>query len=200
MLLSEKKIKLTMKPKPDFQHPIHEFLQKRWSPRSFSDKPIKHEYLLSLFEAARWAASAMNEQPWRFIYADKSDKDKYNKLFNCLVDANKLWAGTAPVLVISFIKTHFEKNNEKNKWAMHDLGLAIGNLTIQASSLGLYVHNMAGFSIEIVKKEFDIPDGLEPITMIAIGYLGNPDLLSEKLKEREIAIQQRKPLNELFIN
>jgi len=189
-----------MKPKPDFGYPLHELLQKRWSPRSFSDKPIEFEKLMSLFEAARWAASGINEQPWRFIYAQKSDKDKYEKLLSCLVENNRIWAKTAPVLVITFISTHFERNNAKNEWALHDLGLAIGNLTTQASALDIYVHNMGGFSVETVKKTFTIPAGMEPITMVAIGYLGNPDVLPEKLREREFAIQQRKPLNSLFID
>jgi nitroreductase len=155
---------------------------------------------MSLFEAARWAASGMNEQPWRFIYAIKKDKEKYEKILSCLVEANKFWANSAPVLVITLIKRHFEKNNVKNEWATYDLGLAIGNLTSQASSQNLYVHNMSGFSVEKVKNIFDIPDDIEPITMLAIGYLGKADLLPDKLREREESLQKRKPLKDLFIN
>jgi len=188
-----------MEPSPHFEYPIHELLQKRWSPRAFSNKSIEDSILMSLFEAARWAASAMNEQPWRFIYANKANKDTYEKLLSCLADSNKLWAKTAPVLVMTLLKTNFNHNNTKNEWALHDLGLAIGNLTTQASSLDIYIHNMAGFSIEMANNLFDIPIGIKPITMIAIGYIGNYDLLPEQLKEREVAMQERKPLNELFI-
>jgi nitroreductase len=188
-----------MKPKPELSYSITELLEKRWSPRAFSDKPIAHEKIMSLFEAARWAASAMNEQPWRFIFAEKTHTEKYAKILSCLVDANKTWAASAPLLVITFIKTQFEKNNELNKWAMHDLGLAIGNLTSQATAMDLYMHSMAGFSHDTVKMNFNIPSGLEPVTIIAIGYLGNPEMLHEKLKEREIARQQRIAFNDLFL-
>jgi nitroreductase len=188
-----------MKPIPEFEYPIHDLLQKRWSPRSFSDTPITIEILMCLFEAARWAASGMNEQPWRFIYAIKKDKEKYEKLLSCLVDANKIWANTAPVLVITLIKKYFEKKNVKNEWAMYDLGLAMGNLTTQASSQNLFVHNMSGFSVETVKNIFNLPDDLQPITMLAIGYLGKADFLPDKLREREESLQKRKPLKDLFI-
>jgi len=188
-----------MKPKPNFDYPIHELLQKRWSPRAFSNKPIENSILMSLFEAARWAASAMNEQPWRFIYATKANKDIYEKLLSCLADSNKLWANSAPILAMTLIKTNFDYNNSKNEWALHDLGLAIGNLTTQASSLDIFVHHMAGFSIENAIKTFGISSEIKPVTMLAIGYLGNSDLLPEQLKEREVAKQERKPLNDLFI-
>jgi nitroreductase len=188
-----------MKPKPHFEHPIHEILQKRWSPRAFSQQPVEEKKILILFEAARWAASASNQQPWRFIYATKSDVEHYDKLYQCLDDGNKIWAKTAPLLVLTLVKTHFEHNNKFNKWAFHDLGLAIGNLTTQASVFDLYVHNMAGFSIEMAKKSFNIHPDLEPVTMIAIGYLGNPDQLTDQIKEREITIQQRKPLSEIIL-
>ncbi len=188
-----------MKPKPTFCYPILEILQKRWSPRSFSDKSIDQNDLMSLFEAARWAASANNEQPWRFIYATKSEIEKYEKLLSCLVEANRIWAKTAPVLIVALVKTHFERNNIKNEWAKHDLGLAIGNLTAQASSLDIFVHNMAGFSKDTIREYFNVPREYQPITMIAIGYIGNPDVLPEKLRDREDALQQRKPLNEIFI-
>jgi nitroreductase len=188
-----------MKPKPDISYPIIELLENRWSPRAFSDKPIEHEKIMSLFEAARWAASAMNEQPWRFIYAEKTDPKKYAKMFSCLVDANKIWAASAPLLVITFIKTQIEKNNEINKWAMHDLGLAIGNLTTQASAMEIFIHNMGGFSKETVKELFIIPAVYEPVTMIAMGYIGHADQLPEKLRERELNVRNRIPFDDLFI-
>jgi len=105
----------------------------------------------------------------------------------------------APVLIMTLIKTHFEHNNEYNRWAMHDLGLAIGNLTIQAAALDLYVHSMGGFSTERAKELFSVSIQYEPVTFIAVGYPGNPDILPDKLRQRELAVQQRKPLNRIFL-
>jgi nitroreductase len=188
-----------MKPKPQFSYDLHPLLQRRWSPRAFSPQPVAEEDLLTLLEAARWAASANNEQPWRFIYAAKEQGEHYNKLFACLNERNQSWAQSAPALIMTLIKTHFERNDQPNKWALHDLGLAVGNLTTQASALDLYVHNMAGFSIERAQELFNLPPGVEPVTMIAVGYLGDPEQLPEPFKQRELAQQQRKPLSELIL-
>ena len=188
-----------MKPIPHFEHPVHELIQIRWSPRAFSSKPIEQKIMLTLFEAARWAASAMNEQPWRFIYATRDQAERYNKLFSCLAEGNKVWAGNAPALILTMVKTHFENSNEPNRWAFHDLGLAIGNLTTQASALDLYIHSMAGFSLQKAKELFLISSQYEPVTMIAVGYLGNPDTLPDQLRQREIAIRKRKSLNEILL-
>lgn len=188
-----------MKPKPEFSHPIHELLQKRWSPRSFAPLPVEEEKTALLFEAARWAASANNEQPWRFIYAARSDAKRFEKLFECLAETNKVWVKTAPLLILTLVKTQFSGGSSLNRWAFHDLGLAIGNLTTQASALDLYVHNMAGFSVEKARQLFAIPEEFEPVTMIAVGYLGSPDQLPENLKKREIAQQQRRAMKESFL-
>ncbi|OGJ94193.1 MAG: hypothetical protein A2487_07585 [Candidatus Raymondbacteria bacterium RifOxyC12_full_50_8] len=121
-----------MKPVPFVGHPVHAFISKRWSPRAFADKAIEKETILSLFEAARWAASAMNEQPWRFVYAQKKDAPRHAQLFACLTDRNKTWAGSAPLLVLTVVKTTME-NGDPNRWALYDLGLAMGNFTLQAT-------------------------------------------------------------------
>ncbi len=184
---------------PHFEHQVHELIQNRWSPRAFSSKPVEQKNLLTLFEAARWAASSMNEQPWRFIYATRDQAERFNKLLSCLAEGNKVWAVNAPALILTLVKTHFEYNNEYNKWALHDLGLAIGNLTTQASALDLYVHSMGGFSTEKAKKLFSISSQYEPVTIIAAGYIGNPDTLPDDLRKSEIAVQQRKPLSELLL-
>ena len=186
-----------MKPEPQFSREIHPLLQQRWSPRAFSAQPVEEVKLLTLIEAARWAASANNEQPWRFIYAAKGQSEHYNKLFDCLNEWNQAWAQSAPALIMTLVKTHFEKNGRPNPWALHDLGLAVGNLTAQASALDVYDHNMAGFSVEKAREMFNLPPGLDPVTMIAVGYPGDPEQLSESLKARELAQQQRKPLEEL---
>lgn len=189
-----------MKPTPQFAHDIHPLLQRRWSPRAFSAQPVAEETLLTLLEAARWAASAMNEQPWRFIYATQADRKRFSKLVDCLAESNQAWAAKAPVLILTLVKTRFSGSDRPNKWAPHDLGLAIGNLTAQASALDLYVHNMGGFSVEKARELFGLPADVEPVTMIAVGYLGDPEQLPEPVRQRELAQQQRKPLEELILN
>jgi nitroreductase len=187
-----------MKARPQFDHPIADILQKRWSPRAFSDQPLTGEQVLTLFEAARWAASCNNEQPWRFIWSLKDGSEKYNLLFDCLKPSNQEWVKTAPLLILTVIHTLFV-SGKPNRWAEHDLGLAIGNLTTQASSLGIYVHNMAGFYSEKAIEHFQLPEAFKPLTMIAVGYLGEPSSLSEFNQTREAEIQTRKPLAELFL-
>jgi nitroreductase len=189
-----------LKPKPQFSHEIHPLLQRRWSPRAFSARPVDEATLLTLLEAARWAASANNEQPWRFIYGAKTQGDRYAKLFECLSEWNQAWAQSAPALIMTLVKTHFEKNGRPNQWALHDLGLAVGNLTTQASALDLYVHNMGGFSVEKARELFNLPPDLNPVTMIAVGYLGDPEQLSDSHKANELAQQQRKTIEELILN
>jgi nitroreductase len=190
---------IEMKPLPSVDHDIHELILKRWSPRAFAPRPVEEEKLMSLFEAMRWAASSMNEQPWRIIYAVKEDAERYATMLDCLVEGNRIWANTAPVLVLTMVKTHFARNGQPNRWAFHDLGLAIGNLSIQAAALDIYVHNMGGFAAEKARVAFRIPDDLEPVTMIAIGYLGDTEILPESLKARELLARERKPLEELII-
>lgn len=188
-----------MKPRPDYQHTVHELIQKRWSSRAFSRQPVEMEKILTLFEAARWAASGGNEQPWRFIFATQAQTERYDKLFECLNEGNQVWAKMAPVLILTLVKTDSERSGRPNKYAWHDLGLAIGNLTTQASALDLYLHQMGGFSSDRARQVFDLPSGIEPVTMIAVGYLGDSDLLPDNLKARELAQQQRKPLTELIL-
>jgi len=187
-----------MKPRPVFDHPIHELLRKRWSPRAFSSQPVSEQNVLTLFEAARWAASAMNEQPWRFIVTRREETEIFQKLAACLNDANRVWAEHAPVLVLTLVQTLFERNNKPNPWAKHDLGLAVGHLTLQASAMNLYVHNMAGFSADKAKETFALPETLEPVTMIALGYLGEAEALPEPLRQREMELQTRKSLKTLL--
>ncbi len=188
-----------MKPQPHFDHAVHELIRKRWSPRAFSTRPVEEDKVMSLFEAARWAASGGNEQSWRFIYATQEQTERYGKLFECLNEGNQVWAKTAPVLILTLATTHSSHSGRPNRHAWYNLGLAIGNLSTQASSLDLYVHQMAGFSGEKARELFDLPPDIEPVTMIAVGYLGDPDHLPENLKERELAQRQRKTLDELIL-
>lgn len=188
-----------MKPLPDVDHPLHDLVLKRWSPRSFADTPLTEETILTLFEAARFAASCNNYQPWRFIYATKDRAERHAKLFECLKEFNQTWVKTAPLLVLTIVKVNFD-TGKPNHWARHDLGLAIGNLTMQAMSMGIHVHNMAGFDAERAAASFNLSEEYQPVTMIAIGRLGSPDQLPAPLQSREEAPQTRKPLAELIMN
>ena len=188
-----------MKLKPHFDYQLNELLQKRWSPRAFADKMLTNEQVLTLFEAARWAASCNNEQPWRFVWSLKDGSDKYNKLFECLKPGNQEWVASAPLVILTVIHKVFTASGKPNDWAAHDLGLAIGNLTTQATSMDIFVHSMAGFDKDKAIELFSLPEDYEPMTMIAVGYLGDPAMLSEFNQKREAELQSRKPLTELFL-
>ncbi len=179
---------------------IHELLRRRKSPRAFSKEIMAKKDLMRLFEAARWAASSSNEQPWRFIFATKNEPENFEALVECLNPGNKIWASQAPVLVITIAKIFFNSNKAFNRHAWHDVGLATGNFMFQAMSMDLYVHPMAGFDHELAREKFNIPEGYEPATMMAVGYLGNADQLPEKLRERELAPRTRLPLDELVFS
>jgi nitroreductase len=186
-----------MEKQADTQYTIHDLLRRRWSPRAFDDRPIEPEKLRSLFEAARWAPSSNNGQPWRFLVATKEHKAEYDRLLNCLVEGNQKWAHRAPVLLLSVAKLDFE-DGSPNRHALHDTGMAAENLSIQATALGLVVHQMAGFYIDQARAGCQIPDGHEPVAMMAVGYPGDPALLSDRLRERETQPRVRKPLSEFL--
>ncbi|MBI4401625.1 MAG: nitroreductase family protein [Nitrospirae bacterium] len=177
-------------------YPIHDLLQRRWSPRAFSDRMVEPERLRSLWEAARWAPSSFNEQPWHFILATKQDQTEYTRLLSCLTESNIKWAQHAPVLMISVAKLSFEKDGELNRHAFHDVGLAVANLVLQATAFGLVVHQMAGIYPAKVRELYQIPAQYEPVAGIALGYPGNPETLPESLRQRELAKRTRKPLRE----
>lgn len=181
------------KPAPA-DHPIEEILKRRWSPRAFSDRTVEREKLQSLFEAARWAASSFNEQPWSFIVTTKENPEEHAALVSCLTEKNQQWAQRAPVLMMSVAKLNFEKNGKPNRHAFHDVGLAVGNLIVQATALGLYVHQMAGFSVEKVREMYRVPQAFEPVAAIAIGYPDDPNVLPEPFRAQEVGPRQRKPI------
>ena len=180
----------------DNQHPIHELIKQRWSPRAFADKPVSQEQLLSLFEAARWAPSSRNEQPWVFIVASKDHPAEYQHLLDLLSEGNSRWAKDAPVLILAIAKTFFEYKHRDNAHARHDLGMALSTLLTQAMSMDLFAHPMAGFSRAKAYQVFNIPEDYDPVTMLALGYLGSSDQLDDDLATRESAPRQRKALNE----
>lgn len=179
---------------------VHPLIKKRWSPRAFSSREVEPEKLCQLFEAARWAPSSYNEQPWRFIVATRREPEKFSLLFQCLKEGNRRWAGNAPVLVLSVARTRFRHNGQPNRHALHDVGLAVGNLLLQAMALDLYVHQMAGFDPESARQLLQIPEEFEPVAMMAIGYLGDVAQLPADLAEKERAPRKRKALSELVFD
>lgn len=182
------------------QFPIHDLLRRRWSPLAFADRLVEPEKLRSIVEAARWAASSFNEQPWGFIVATKQDEPEWSRLLSCLVEGNQVWAKQAPVLMVSVVKLTFGRNGESNRHAWHDVGLAVGNLVVQATSLGLSVHQMAGILPDKVRELYGIPHGFDPVAGLALGYVGDPDSLPEPLHQREQANRMRKPLTEFIFS
>lgn len=149
-----------------------------------------------LFEAARWAPSSNNEQPWRFIFANKDHELEWNRLLSCLVEANRKWAYHAPVLILSVASLNFEEDATPNRHAFHDTGMAVENLVLQATALGLSAHQMAGFDVEKARADLKIPSGYEPVAMIAVGYPGDLASLSDRLRERELRPRSRRPLSD----
>lgn len=184
------------KPAPT-DHDVHDLIRRRWSARAFSEKLMGDAELRSLLEAARWAASCFNEQPWRFIVARRDDRAEFDRLLSCLGESNQRWAKGAAVLMLSVASEGFARNGKRNRHALHDVGLAAAQLTLQATALGLAVHQMAGFSSERARELFAIPEGFEPVAAIAIGYPGDPDGLPDDLRERELGGRSRKPQSEL---
>ena len=177
-------------------HPIHDLLATRWSPYAFDDRLVSDVDLRSLFEAARWAPSSFNEQPWHYIVATKADPEQYQRLLSCLLDVNQAWAQAAPVLALCIVNKRFARNNKENRAAVHDLGLAAANLVVEATARGLVVHQMIGILPDKARDIYGIPDGAEAWTGMAIGYAGDPARLPESLRPRELAPRRRKPLNE----
>jgi nitroreductase len=182
------------------EFPVHDLIRTRWSPRAFADKSVAPEVLASLFEAARWAPSCNNEQPWAFIVGSKEDPETFEKILGTLVEFNQGWASKAPVLAIAISQLDFAKNGQPNRNAQYDTGAAVSQLTTEAISQGLFVHQMAGFDAKKASEVFAIPAGWEPIAAFVIGYGGEPDNLPQGLREREVLPRTRKPLPEFVMS
>jgi nitroreductase len=181
-------------------HAIHDLIARRWSPRAFDERPVEPDKLKSLFEAARWAPSSDNEQPWRFILASKDSSTDYARLLACLVAGNRKWAFRAPVLSLSVASLNFEDDGKPNRHAFHDTGMAVENLVLQATALGLQVHQMAGFDVEKARATCLIPTGFDPVAMIAIGYPGDPAVLPDSLREREMKPRERQSIGDFVFS
>ena len=184
------------KPAPA-EHPIHELLRERWSPRAFAPRGLDPGTLRSLFEAARWAPSSSNEQPWRFVVAQRDETEGFQRLLACLARSNQRWAAQASVLVLLVARTHFERTGSPNRHAFHDVGLALAHLLLEATSRGLATHPLAGFDVEAARAALAIPADFEPVVVVAVGSPGEVADLPEDLRARETAPRLRRPLAEL---
>jgi len=172
----------------------------RWSPRSFAERDVSAEDLKKVFEAARWAASSYNEQPWRYLVGTRGS-ETYKKIFSTLIGFNQGWAGTAPVLILGVASTKFTHNGAPNGYGLYDLGAASSYLTLQASELGLKTHQMAGFDQAAARKAFESPEDYALGAVIALGYQGEPAALGhEQMISMEIAPRERKPLSEFVLS
>jgi nitroreductase len=168
----------------------------RWSARAFADRDVAKEDLRRVFEAARWAPSSSNEQPWRYLVGMRGTETHKN-ILQSLVPGNHAWAQKAPVLMLGVVKTHFSRNNSPNLYALHDMGAASAYLVLEAAALGLTTHQMAGFDREKARKLLEIPEGYDFGSAIALGYQGEPETLpSEDLIKREAQPRERKGLGE----
>ncbi|MDI3255420.1 MAG: nitroreductase family protein [Bacillota bacterium] len=174
---------------------VADVIYARWSPRAFADKNVSTEDLRKIFDAARWAASSYNEQPWRFFVGRRGDAT-YQKIFDSLVEFNQQWAKSAPVLVLSVASKKFAHNGTPNYHALHDTGAATALLSLAATSLGLHTHSMAGFDHDKARKAFHVPEDYDMGAVTALGYLGDPESLPEQLKKNELSPRQRKDLSQ----
>ena len=178
---------------------VEHLIRRRWSPRAFADKDVSADDLKKLFEAARWAASSFNEQPWRFLVGRRGD-ETYKKIFGALVEFNQSWAKSAPVLVLSVAKKTFSANGQPNRYGLHDTGAATTLLSLQATANGLHTHSMAGFDAEQARASFAIPSDYDIGAVTALGYFGDPESLPDQMQKTEVAPRQRKPLEEFVFS
>ena len=184
------------------QVPIADLIAKRWSPRAFdASKPVSHQQIIALCEAARWAPSSYNDQPWRLIVCDKTSNAKaWQEAFDCLAPSNQTWVEHAPLLLLGCANTILDVNQQANRFAQYDTGAAVVNCCLQAGYMGLVVHQMGGFNSDLAREKFSIPSQYTPMAMLAIGFEGDANSLPDELKTRELAERKRKALGELFFD
>jgi len=179
---------------PDLDHPIHDLIARRWSPYAFADRSVPVAELRSLFEAARWAPSSFNEQPWAYFLAPREDAEAFRRMLSCLTEGNQRWAKGVPVLALATVRTSFSTKETPNPTALHDLGLASAMLVMEATSRGLVVHQMAGILPDRIAEVYRLPAGVEAKTALAIGYRGDPQAVPEKYRQRDLTRRTRRPL------
>ena len=183
------------------EYPIHDLLRQRFSPYAFDpDRGVSQADLQALFEAARWSMSSYNAQPWRYIVGVRErNPDLWEQVHGVLVEGNQPWAKNAPVLALGVVEHNFEHNDKPNKAAVHDLGAASASLTVEATARGLCVHQMIGIEPDKAREVFELSGSLEPLTGLAIGYLGDASVVSQEYAQRDNNPRVRKPVDDLII-
>lgn len=179
------------------QELILEVIRERWSPYSFSSAPVEEFKLKAMFEAACCAPSCNNEQPWLFVYTTRQEREVFDDYLGFLSDSNKVWVENSGTIIISMARTRFSHNGKPNRFAFHDTGMAVANLLIQAKAFDINVHQMAGYSVEKVRNYFNLTEDIEPVAMMAVGYLGDGESLSPDLLKRDESRRLRKPLKDV---
>jgi nitroreductase len=180
--------------------PVQELIRHRWSPRAFDSRPVEPGKLRSLFEAARWAASTTNSQPWHYIVATRDDEENFARVLQCFNENNQAWAKHAPVIGLSVASVNFASSGKPNRFAFHDLGAASATLALEAVGLGLQIHQMGGIFPDKARETFGVPEGYEVAAGFALGYPGDPHSLPDPLRERELQPRQRKPVSEFVFS
>lgn len=180
--------------------PVFETILLRKSRRAYSQQPVEPEKIRSLFEAARWAPSSVNEQPWTYLYATRKEEALWKKIFDTLSEGNKIWAKDAPLLIVSMVRKNFTRTGNVNTSAKYDLGGANAFLSLHATELGLNVHQMGGYDPATLRKDLNVPEAYELGVIMAVGYPGDADLLPENLKQRELAPRVRAQQDEFVMN
>ncbi len=176
--------------------PVHPLINERYSPRAFSDRDITDQEMVLLLEAARLAPSSLNEQPWRFIVVRRGGEG-HGAMLEAMSPSNRIWADKAPLVILTLARMTLERNGSPNPHAQHDLGLAIAQLTLQATDLGIGLHQLAGIDPAMARNSFNVPPEYAVVSMLVIGFPGNPDSLPENLRIRELTRSPRRPLSEL---
>ncbi|MBD9358884.1 nitroreductase family protein [Methylomonas albis] len=179
---------------------IHELIAKRWSPRAFDpDKMVSPTDITAVLEAARWAPSCFNDQPWRYVVCDKAhDAAAWQNALAVIAEKNQLWAKNAPVLILAVAMENFNHNGKPNRWAAYDTGAASLSLCLQATALGLIVHQMGGFDADKARQALSLPDDCTPMAMLALGYQAEVDTLAEDFQAAEQAERSRVALEQRF--
>lgn len=186
-------------PKNPVDYPVFKSMTERWSPYRFESREVEDERICMCLEAARWAASSYNEQPWSWIVARRQDTQAFETMLGCLLEANQAWAERAGVLIITVIRTTFRRNETPNRVALHDLGASSAQMALQATKLGLQIHQMAGLNLSQARQVYGIPQGHEPQTAIAIGYPDSSEPTTDfdkQMHQRESGPRTRLSLTE----
>lgn len=188
------------KKKIDNQAEIHELIANRWSGRAYDDsRPLSRNQIISLLEAARWAPSCYGDQPWRFIVFDKvTNEPAWQQALDCMAEGNRQWAKSAPLLLVACADSVLSKTGDDNRWGQYDTGAASENLCLQATAMGLMVHQMGGFDVDKCRQSFSIPEQFMPMAMMAVGYQLPKDAIPEEMRERENNPRARNSLAENF--